>query len=290
MIAFEKIVDNAYDTAIEAAIKATEIILPFWPNPQNKVFDRKKALKVVDKEGEGGNYATIADFRSEKKIVEIIQSKPLLKDHSILSEESEEIVADDKWRWIIDPIDGTPNFRNGNPDFGICIALFYGQEPIVGLIAIPGLRQMIVAKKGYEAKLIDYDRKEILNLRDRVQSYNDPLTKALVGYDLGYHGREFQLRFISENIITRVGYASCLASFSTGNFRLIQGMMGLYFGISPTIMDVAPAAILIPSVGGVVTDMRGKKIDWRASKRSYVGAINPQIHQQFLELLNGKDF
>jgi fructose-1,6-bisphosphatase/inositol monophosphatase family enzyme len=51
-------------------------------------------------------------------------------------------------------------------------------------------------------------------------------------------------------------------------------------------MDVAPAAALIPAVGGVVTDMNGKPIDWRASKRSYIGAVNPQIHQQFLEAIN----
>src|SRR5579862_6267440 len=106
-----KITDAAYDTAIKATIQATELILPFWPNPDNAHFNRQLALDVIDKEGTG-NYATIADLQAEKKIIEVIQSNPLLKEHSILSEESEEIVADEKWRWIIDPIDGTPNFRN----------------------------------------------------------------------------------------------------------------------------------------------------------------------------------
>lgn len=278
-------VDTAYDTAIEAALEATEVISQFWPNPQNPRFNRKLTLKVIEKEGTG-NYTTIADLQSERKIMEVIQSKPLFKNHSILSEESEEIKADKKWRWIIDPIDGTLNFRNGNPDFGICIGLFNGQEPVIGLIAMPGLRQLVIAKSGGDAKLLTYEGKEVANLRDLAQKYNDPLDKALVGYDLGYENRAQQLRKISAKLITKVGYTTCLASFSTGNFRLLQGMMGIYFGMSPTIMDVVPAAALIPAVGGVITDMEGKPIDWRASKRSYIGAVNPRIHQQFLEALN----
>ncbi len=282
----QNIINAAYNAAIEAALQATEEIIPFWPNPNNPSFNRQLALKVIDKEGVG-NYATIADLRSEKKIIEVIQSKPLLKDHSFIGEELGAIQSDENWYWIIDPIDGTPNFRNGNPDFGMCIALFNGQKPILGLIAIPGLRQIVIAKSDGDAKLITYDGKELANLKELAQSYSDPLEKALVGYDLGYSNRDVQLHEIADKVITRVGYASVLASFSTGNFRVAQGMMGLYFGMSPTVMDIAPAAAIIPAIGGVVTDMKGKQIDWRAENRSYIGAINPQIHQQFLEVING---
>lgn len=281
----ENIINAAYDTAVNAALQATEVVIPFWPNSQNTRFNRQLALEVIEKEGTG-NYATIADMQSEKKIIEVIQANPLLRNHSILSEESEEIVADEKWRWIIDPIGGTPNFRNGNPDFGMCIALFNGQQPVIGLIAMPGLRQMVVTKHGGDAKLLTYDGKELANLRELAKQYKDPLDKALVGYDLGYSNRAGQLQEIASKIITKVGYASVLASFSTGNFRLLQGMMGLYFGMSPTIMDIAPAAALIPAVGGVITDMEGKPIDWRSANRSYIGAVNPQIHRQFLEALH----
>lgn len=281
----EKIIGAAYDTAINAAIQATEVAIPYWPNPDNPRFDRRLALEVIGKEGTG-NYATLADVNAEKTIIEVIQSNQLFKDHGVVAEESGEIEADQKWRWIIDPIDGTPNFRNGNPDFGMCIALFNGQKPVVGLIARPALRQMVVAKAGGEAKLIDYEGRELANLRELSESYNDSIGMALVGYDIGYSDRQHQLRQIADKIITRVGYAVCLASFSTGNFRLVQGMMGVYFGFSPTVMDIAPAAAIIPAVGGVVTDMDGNPIDWRAQDRSYIGAVNTKIHQQFLELMH----
>ena len=117
----------AYNTAIDAAIKASEVILPYWPNPLNPHFNERLALEIIEKEG-FGNYATLADIQSEKVITQTIQAQLLFKNHSIIAEESEEIKADLNWRWIIDPIDGTPNFRNGNPDFGIAIALFNGQK------------------------------------------------------------------------------------------------------------------------------------------------------------------
>lgn len=282
----QNVVDAAYNTAILAAIQASEVAMPYWPNPDNTNFNRTLALEVIGKDGTG-NYATTADMLAEKKIIEVIQANPLLARHSILSEESEEIKADEQWRWVIDPIDGTPNFRNGNPDFGMCIALFHGQQPIIGLIARPGIGQMVVAKAGGQAKLMNYDGKELANLRELAQAYSDPLEQALIGYDLGYSNRRAQLQEIVDKVITKVGYAVCLASFSTGNFRMMQGMMGLYFGFSPTIMDIAPAAALLPAVGGVITDLQGNPIDWLSKDRSYIGAVNPRIHQQFLEIING---
>lgn len=272
----------AYNTAIDAAIKASEKILPYWPNPLNPYFNEKLVLEVIKKEGLG-NYATLADIQSERVIIQTIQAQPLFKKHSIFAEESEEIKADQDWRWIIDPIDGTPNFRSGNPDFGIAIALFNGQKPILGLIAMPGLKQMVVAKSGDEAKLLTFDGKQLANLKELASRYKDPLKNALVGYDLGYEKRSERLAVVAK-IINKVSYASCLASFSTGNFRLVQGMMGIYFGF-PTIMDIAPAAALIPAVGGVITGLDGKPIDWTAPERTYLGAVNPRIHQEFLELL-----
>lgn len=280
----QKILNEAYDTAIEAVVRASQEVYPFWPNPQNKLFNPQLALEVIDKEG-SGNYATIADKKSGAKIIEVIQSNPLFKNHSIVTEDSEEILEDKDWKWVIDEIDGTINFRNGNPDFGICVALFNGSRPVMGLIAMPGLKQITAVKDGSDAILYSYERTEIAHLKDLSQRYSDQLSRALVGYDLGYEYRLEQLSSEVAKISSKVGYPSCLGSFSTGNFRLLQGMMGVYFGMRPTLMDIAPAAALVPAIGGIISNMEGKPIDWNASERSYIAAINPKIHNEFLEAL-----
>src|SRR5437868_1345154 len=62
------------------------------------------------------NLVTEADLASEKLIIERIKSH--YPQHSILAEESGEAViigGNNKWKWIIDPLDGTTNFAHGYP-------------------------------------------------------------------------------------------------------------------------------------------------------------------------------
>src|SRR3712207_3212119 len=40
-------------------------------------------------------------------------------------------------RWVLDPIDGTKNFVRGVPVWATLIALFDGDEPVVGLVSAP---------------------------------------------------------------------------------------------------------------------------------------------------------
>jgi myo-inositol-1(or 4)-monophosphatase len=51
----------------------------------------------------------------------MIRENPILKGHGILAEESGAKKAESAFLWVIDPIDGTQNFRNGMSDFGISI-------------------------------------------------------------------------------------------------------------------------------------------------------------------------
>ena len=58
-------------------------------------------------------------------------------DHAILGEEAGEDRAGARWRWVIDPIDGTRAFITGRPIFGTLIALLDGETPVLGLIDQP---------------------------------------------------------------------------------------------------------------------------------------------------------
>lgn len=282
----QQLIEAARATTFNAIVEASRAMLAYWPNPQNVHFDPARMPEIVDHKGGPGNYATIADHAAEQSIIAAITSNPLFRGHGIVAEESGANNADAEWRWVIDPIDGTLNFRHGNPDFGVCIALFKGNTPMLGAIAQPAIGQVAMATIGTDAMLFDFNGRPIANLRQRASQYDEPLERALVGYDVGYAKRGQQLQQFVVPIADKVGYAVSIASFSTGNMRLLQGMMAAYFGSCPTVMDVAPAAALIPAVGGVVTDMQGRPIDWRARERTYLAAINPQIHARLLELLS----
>ena len=53
-----------------------------------------------------------------------------------------------RYKWIIDPIDGTANFLHGIPHFAISIGLEHDGEIICGIIYDPIKDEMFVAEKG----------------------------------------------------------------------------------------------------------------------------------------------
>jgi myo-inositol-1(or 4)-monophosphatase len=56
-------------------------------------------------------------------------------------------------RWSIDPIDGTGNLVHGLPLWAISIGLIASGEPVLGVIAVPPLRELFWAVKGQGAWL-----------------------------------------------------------------------------------------------------------------------------------------
>ena len=59
-------------------------------------------------------------------------------DHGLLGEEhADDIAADARFVWVIDPIDGTMNFASGLPLFGISIGLLEDGAPVAGCIWVP---------------------------------------------------------------------------------------------------------------------------------------------------------
>jgi myo-inositol-1(or 4)-monophosphatase len=54
--------------------------------------------------------------------------------------------------WIWDPLDGTTNFVNGHPIWGVSLALLENLTPVVGVIHIPILKETISAVSGKGAR------------------------------------------------------------------------------------------------------------------------------------------
>lgn len=278
------ILDEAQKTAIEASILAANHMLDYWPNPLNEQFNKELVLEVFDKTQGVGNYATIADTVSEKIILKKIQENKVLSSHGFLAEESAGTQSDSPFLWVIDPIDGTLNFKNGLSDFGICIGVLYENKPVLGIIAVPVLKQILVGRKGKGAQLLSFDGKRLANVTNI--GYSEVLNKALISYDTGYEYRAKQLANTVEKIADKVGYPVAYSSSSIANYRVALGHVGAYFHLTPTKYDTCAAAAILPEVGGVVTTIKGDDIDWSAEHITYLGARTPEIHKQLLELLN----
>ncbi len=78
---------------------------------------------------------TIADRQAEQVMRALLSER--FPDHGVLGEEDGGQGADRRWRWVLDPIDGTRAFITGRPTFATLIALMDGDVPVLGVIDQP---------------------------------------------------------------------------------------------------------------------------------------------------------
>eukprot|EP01037_Dinobryon_pediforme_P012808 gene12808-12907_t len=69
-------------------------------------------------------------------------------DHTVSGEEFGAHNPGQRYRWVLDPIDGTRAFITGRPQFGTLIALLDGDTPIVGIIDQPITRERWIGAAG----------------------------------------------------------------------------------------------------------------------------------------------
>ena len=126
-----------------------------------------------------GSFVTDVDIAVEEKARTLLASRfPM---HRIIGEELPEAGSGHALTWVIDPIDGTKSFRHGVPLYGTLLALLHGEDPILGIIDLPGLDRTYSAARGLGTRcngrsvtledLPDGDalEKEIIGIGDRQQ-------------------------------------------------------------------------------------------------------------------------
>lgn len=89
---------------------------------------------------------TVADRLAEQVMRDLIKSH--YPGHGILGEEFGEHLPGARYRWVLDPIDGTKAFVSGTYLFGTLIALLKDGRPALGVINQPILGDFLVGNGG----------------------------------------------------------------------------------------------------------------------------------------------
>src|ERR1700737_516641 len=97
---------------------------------------------------------TDVDLESERQVCGMISAA--FPTHSILAEESgTRVGSDPRYRWIVDPLDGTTNYAHGFPFFCVSIALEVAGRLVLGVAYAPSLDELFVAELGRGATVND---------------------------------------------------------------------------------------------------------------------------------------
>ena len=216
---------------------------------------------------------TEADREAEIAIVEIIRGT--FPRHDVLAEEQDHGRNQSRYRWIIDPLDGTTNFAHAFPFFAVSIALEIEREVHLGVVYNPVHQELFFAEKGKGAFLND--------VQLRVSNTSE-LNQALLATGFPYDRRDspvnnydhfYNLQQAAQGC-RRCGAASLdLAYTAAGRF---DG----YWEMKLKPWDVAAGKILVEEAGGLVSNFDGQALDIYGPECL---ASNGVLHGALLETL-----
>lgn len=108
--------------------------------------NNKNRLEYECREKMPFDVVTSVDYKIEEEIISKINLQ--FPNDRILSEETKNDTIISGRTWTIDPIDGTYNYSNNLPLFGIQCSLFENGQPVVCAIYIPVTNEMYYATMG----------------------------------------------------------------------------------------------------------------------------------------------
>ena len=249
--------DKLLGVAWDAASAAGEIIRANWQQPKHIGY--KGAIDLV----------TSVDRESERKIVEIIQRN--FPDHSILAEEETNVEgAQNEFRWIVDPLDGTTNFAHGYPQFCVSIALERNGQVILGLVYDPLRRECFRAARGQGATL---------NGEPIATSTTNELDKALLATGFPYDHREHADFYLSyfRAFMTRCQGIRRGGSAALDLSYVACGRLDGFWEMKLKPWDTAAGALIVSEAGGKLSDFAGKPFTIWGDETL---AANNRIHER----------
>ena len=259
--------------AIDLARNAGAAILEFYNRPIQVMqkFDRDMREPV-----------TLADRTANELIVEGLHRH--FPDDGILAEESEDTARRlAKQRvWMVDPLDGTNGFIDGNGDFAVQIGLAVGGSAVLGVVYQPltDLLYRAVLGQGTWIEPADYDAQPA-----RVSDHTN-LAEMRLAASRSHRSPRM------DRVVHSLGVKHEVQRGSVGIKvgLIIEQQCDLYVHLSPRTKqwDTCAPQIILTEAGGTFSDLFGHSITYNAAEvqhRNGLVASNGVSHEQVIKTL-----
>ena len=219
---------------------------------ENNYLNEKNAFSEIDYEVQNIIIKEIIDIFPKK--IGIIAEEKI--DYNILNKFAHfGEFYENKYTLVLDPIDGTKNYIEGRKFWGISFSIFYGDEPILGIIYYPALNIILETEKDKGLR-INNKLIKINNIK-----YENHHLVRLSG-SLGEKKKELKNIFPEDDI----NYGSLVCSFlsmiseNSNNLYKKNGYKS-YIGGNSFIWDLGCCPLAWREAGGVVTNWKGFHIN-----------------------------
>ena len=251
---------GALPAAIDAAHAAGAVLMRGWGHAGEP---SSKAAEV--------DLVTEYDGLAEAAIVDVLRAR--FSDHSILAEEGGARPGDERFRWVVDPLDGTVNFAHGLPLFSVSIALEVDGEAALGVVLAPVLAREFVAVRGGGATQ---------NGQPIHSSRQSRLSRAMLATGFPYDRRTSPENNFDNFLAfqTRAGAVRRLGAASLDLCFVACGWLDGYWEMKLKPWDVAAGELIVREAGGKTSDFDGG-----APRPESIVASNGLVHDDILAVL-----
>ena len=223
-------------------------------------FIKQEKEKLSDQDVEiksKASLVTYVDKTAEKTIVEGLEK--LIPGSGFITEEGTASHSGEKFKWVIDPLDGTTNYIHSLPLYSVSIALMEGNEVVVGVVYEIQGDEIFYAWKGSPA----YANGAEIKVSANTEHENTLIATGFPYYDFEIIDKYLGvLKFFMLNTrgVRRMGSAAIdLAYVAAGRFDA-------FFEHALSPWDVAAGGFLIQQAGGKVSDFNGGE-NWLFGKQ-----------------------
>ena len=252
-------------TAHDLADVAGQTILPHF----------RKTLTVENKhQGTGFDPVTAADKAAERAMRAAIRKR--FPEHAITGEEYAAHDSASRYRWVLDPIDGTRGFMCGLPTWGTLIGLLEDGAPILGVMDQPYTRERFWAARS-KAHVRGADGKSHA-LKTRACAALERAVVATTSPEI-FTGRS------EENAFAAVRGQAKMVRYGTdcyGYAMVAAGHIDLVLEANLKEVDIVALIPIIEAAGGRVTSWAGGPA---TGGGNVLASGDPKLHERVLRLL-----
>lgn len=218
------------------------------------------------------DFVSAADLKAETILKEeLSEARP---DYGFVLEEGGTENEDAKFRFIIDPLDGTTNFLHGNPNFAISIALAEGTDLRAAVIYDLIRDEMFYAEKGNGAFVSGPhgDRRLRVSSRRRMED-------SIIATSIPHMGYGAQPGFLQEmnQIMTHTAGIRASGSCALNLAHVAAGRLDAYWAHDQQIWDLAAGILLVREAGGFAGSHDGRTDTARLFKKKEIMATNGEL-------------
>lgn len=214
-------------------------------------FIREEGKKITSSDIEIKSVASLVTYVDKTAEANIVAAlRKLIPDSGFIAEEGTATANNEKFKWIIDPLDGTTNFIHGITPHSVSIALMEQDKLVLGVVYEVGLDEMFYAWKNSPAFLNGNE----IKVASANKSVDTLIATGFPYYDFDKIENYIDvLRFLMRNTrgLRRMGSAAVdLAYVAAGRFDA-------FYEHALHSWDVAAGVFIIQQAGGKVVDFNG---------------------------------